>query len=115
MFDDLPASGGFNSTRIAEILNYRKALPPTVTVAHVHAFLPSPTATEKEIAELMKKGVVRRILIPGRGTGGSSIEAGLALSQDIELLVKKPSGLDQDTAGSLHPKFRCQSIDHFLR
>ena len=97
MFDDLPQSGGFNSVRIAEILNFRKSLPPTVTVTHVHAFLRSPTAIEKEIAELARAGVIRKSLVPGRGTGGSSVSESLILLEDFERLVHA-SGLDGDTA-----------------
>lgn len=99
MFDALPESGGFNSVRIAEILNFRKSLPPTATVAHVHAMTTSPTATEREIAELVKGGVVRRTVIPGRGAGGSSIGDGLVLFKDIEGQVKETKGLGASLAG----------------
>ncbi|KAL8684187.1 MAG: hypothetical protein Q9224_006536, partial [Gallowayella concinna] len=77
MFEPMPERGGFNSTRIAEILNFRRALPTTVTVAHVHALSKSPTLTEREIAELTRANVLRKIVIPGRGTGGSTIGEGL--------------------------------------
>ena len=100
MFDDLPEAGGFNSVRISEILRFRKSLPPTVTVTHVHAFLRSPTATDKEIAELAKAGVVRKIVVPGRGTGGSSIAEGVILYPDFERLVQE-SGLDEEIANTL--------------
>ncbi|TKA48307.1 hypothetical protein B0A49_12505, partial [Cryomyces minteri] len=61
MFADMPERGaGMNSTRVAEVLNYRRALPPIVTVAHVHALGNSPTTTERRIAELVKAGVVRK-------------------------------------------------------
>ena len=101
MFEVVPESGGFNSTRIAEILNFRESLPPTVTVAHVHALSDSPTKTEKEIAELIKAGVIRRIVIPGRGGGGSSVGDGLILLKDIETLVGQADGLDQSSTGEL--------------
>lgn len=101
MFEALPENGGFNSTRIAEILNFRKCLPATVTVAHVHAMTESPTKTEKEIAELTKAGVIRRIVIPGRGTGGSGVGDGLILLNDIENLLSQANGLDRSTAGEL--------------
>lgn len=97
MFDDLPEGGGFNSVRIAEILNYRKNLPPTVTIAHIHAFLRSPTNTEKGIAELVKAGVIRKILVPGRGIGGCSIAEGVILFDDLERLVHD-SNLDEKIA-----------------
>lgn len=61
MFDDLPATRtGMNSTRIAEVLNFRRSLPPLVSVAHVHTLLDAPTRTEREIVELVTAGKVRR-------------------------------------------------------
>ena len=103
IFDPLPEAGGFNSVRIAEILNFRKNLPPTVTVAHVHALTKSPTTTEKEIAELVRAGVVRKIVIPGRGSGGSSLGDGVVLFKDIESLARAMTGLDVDLVGRLIP------------
>ena len=94
MFDELPDGGGFNSVRISEVLNFRKSLPPTVTVAHVHAFLRSPTSIEKEMIQLAKAGIIRKILVPGRGTGGSSIAEGLVLFEDLERLMRD-SNLDK--------------------
>lgn len=99
MFDPIPERGGLNSTRIAEILNFRKYLPPIVTLAHVHALIGSPTTTEREIAELTKAGVIRKLVIPGRGTGASSISDGIILSQDLERLLKETDGLDKDVKG----------------
>ena len=101
MFDAMPERGGFNSTRIAEILNFRKSLPPTVTVAHVHAMTKSPTATEREIVELSKAGIIRKIVIPGRGTGGSSMGEGLVLFEDIEQIIKGIESLDRALIGTL--------------
>lgn len=98
MFDPVPEAGGFNSVRIVELLNFRKSLPPTVTVAHVHAFLSLPTRTEREISELAKAGVVRRLVVPGRGTGGSSIGEGLTLERDVERLVRESGKLDESIA-----------------
>ena len=103
MFDAMPEGGGFNSTRIADILNFRKSLPPTVTVAHVHALIDSPTKTEREIAELANAGMIRKVVIPGRGTAGSSVGEGLVLFSDIERLVKDAKELGQGLSGELHP------------
>jgi len=100
-FDNIPEGGGFNSTHIAEILNFRKSLPPTVTVAHVRALLPSPTATEKEIAELGSKGTLRRIFIPGRGIGRSFVGEGLALSKDINKILRSSTQLDGVVVGTV--------------
>ena len=103
MFDAIPEAGGFNSVQTAEILNFQKSLPPTVTVAHVHALISAPTKTEKEISELAKAGIIRRMVTPGRGTGGSSIGEGLALSKDIERLVKEAKEVESPLAGAHIP------------
>ena len=100
MFDTLPDNRGFSSTRTAEILNFRRSLPPTITSSHVHALTQSPTATEREVSELTKAGTVRRTVIPGRGTGGSSIAEGLVISRDIERLLWEAEELGQDLIGT---------------
>jgi len=65
-FADVPDRGaGMNSTRVAQVLNYRASLPPIVTVAHVHALGSSPTVVDREIADLIRRGIVRKISIPG--------------------------------------------------
>ncbi len=99
MFDPIPDSGGFNSVRVADTLNFRKSLPPAVTVVHVHALLSSPTTTEKEISELAKAGTIRRLLIPGRGTGGSSVGEALTLHRDVERLVQESGDISPKLAG----------------
>ena len=99
MFDHMPESGGFNSMKIAETLNYRKFLPPIVTVAHVHALAQSPTRTEREIAELTRAGTIRRLVTPGRGIGGSSIGESLVLFKDVESLLRQAEELSQESAG----------------
>lgn len=84
-FSPLPAQrSGMNSTRIAEVLNFRKNLPPIVTVPHVQALLNSPTTVEREIAELVRAGVVKKIVVPGRGTMGEA----LVLMKHIEDLIE---------------------------
>lgn len=99
MFDPVPESGGMNSTRIAEVLNFRKCLPPMVTLAHIHALIGSPTTVEREIAELILAGLIRKTVVPGRGTGASSISEGLILSKDLKALVKEIDGLDKIVKG----------------
>lgn len=99
MFDTMPERGGFTSTRIAEILSFRKSLPPTVTVTHIHAMMKSPTVTEREIAELAKAGIIRKIVVPGRGTGGSSMSEGLVLFDDMEHMIKGVENLDEALIG----------------
>ena len=100
MFDAMVENGGFNSTRIAEILNFRKSLPPIVTVQHVHALAQSPTGTEREIAELTRNGTIRRLVTPGRGTGGSSIGESLIHLKDVESLLRQAKELNQELAGT---------------
>ena len=101
MFDPMPQSGGFHSTRIAEILNLRKLLPPMVTRSHLHVLRPSPTTTEREIAELTRAGIIRRLVTPGRGTGGSSIGESLVVSTDVGSLLEQAPELDQELSGTL--------------
>lgn len=100
MFDPMAQNGGFQSTRIAEILNLRKLLPPIVTCSHAHALAQSPTKTEREIAELTRAGTIRRLVTPGRGTGGSSIGESLVLSKDVESLLRQAKELNQELAGT---------------
>ncbi|MCJ1338080.1 hypothetical protein MMC09_003365 [Bachmanniomyces sp. S44760] len=88
MFDEIPERGGMNSTRIAEVLNFRRSLPPIVTNAHVHALSRSPTTTEREIAELAKAGVLKKMVIPGRGNGSASVGDGLVLIEDWQQMVE---------------------------
>ena len=101
MFDPMPQNGGFHSTRIAEILNLRKSLPPMVTCSHLHVLRPSPTKTEREIAELTRAGIIRRLVTPGRGTGGSSIGESLVVSTDVGSLLKQAPELNQELSGTL--------------
>ena len=99
MFDPIPEKGGMNSTRIAEVLNFRKSLPPMVTVSHVHALIRSPTEVEREVAELTKAGVLRKTVIPGRGVGASSVSDGLVLLSDLEPLLQGTDGLGEAVKG----------------
>ncbi|KAI9766524.1 MAG: hypothetical protein M1840_006481 [Geoglossum simile] len=107
MFTPLPErAAGMSSTRIAEVLNFRRALPPIVTVAHVHALLNSPTATEKEIVELMREGVVRKIVVPGRGTG---VGEGLVLVKEWERVVMENKELGEEIKQALLHHLRTNS------
>jgi hypothetical protein len=74
---------GMKSTRIAEVLNFRASLPPIVVVSHVQALLNSPTTVEREIAELIKGGAVRKVVVGGRGSIGEA----LILVQDLDTMV----------------------------
>lgn len=92
MWTELPAQRtGMNSTRIAEVLNFRVSLPPVVTVSHLQALLDSPTAVEKEIAELTRGGAIRKVVVSGRGHMGEV----LILVQDMETMIQN-SNLDSE-------------------
>ncbi|KAH8676693.1 serine-threonine protein kinase 19-domain-containing protein [Tricladium varicosporioides] len=90
MWTQMPERAGMNSTRIAEVLNFRASLPPVVTISHLQALLNSPTAVEKEIAELSRGGAIRKIVVGGRG----SLSEALILSQDLDRLIAQ-SDLEQ--------------------
>lgn len=99
IFDEIPERAGMNSVRIAEVLNFRKNLPPIVTVSHVHALSHSPTAAEREIAAMIQKGIVRRLSIPGRGLGSSAIGECLVLTDQWTASVNSSSHLSPDLKG----------------
>jgi hypothetical protein len=95
MFDAIPEkSSGMNSTRIAEVLNFRRALPPLVTIAHLDALCTSPTKTEREIAELAQAGVLRRVTIPRRGVGPAATGDGIASVQEWEKRLHSHPDID---------------------
>lgn len=85
MWSPMPSQrAGMNSRRIAEVLNFREQLPPIVTVSHVQALLNSPTTVEREIAELIRGGALRKIVVGGRGSIGEV----LILVRDLEGMVE---------------------------
>ncbi|KAJ5286814.1 hypothetical protein N7478_002500 [Penicillium angulare] len=94
MFDELPARAGMNSTRIAEVLNLRRSLPPLASVAHIHTLLNAPTRVEREVVELVKSGRVRRLIIPGRGNDAAGLGDCLVLAEEWEHLVRRSTALD---------------------
>lgn len=100
MFDPIPERrSGMGSARIAEVLNFRKGLPPVVTVAHVHALSTSNTHADREIAELVQAGVMRKVSIPNRGKGSDNVGDGLVLVNEWEEVVRGQSDLDEVTKG----------------
>lgn len=102
MFSDIPDTrSGMNSTRIAQVLNFRRALPPIVSVAHVHVLLDAPTKVEREIVELVQDGRVRRLLIPGRGSSAAGLGDCLVLVEDWEMLVRNSAELEDKLKGML--------------
>lgn len=98
MFSPMPEQAtGMNSTRIAEVLNYRKRMPPIVTISHVQTLLSSPSAVEREIAELARAGFLRKVVVARRGDIGETV----VLSADFEQMVKDSTSLDKKTKDSL--------------
>ncbi|KAI1374147.1 serine-threonine protein kinase 19-domain-containing protein [Hypoxylon crocopeplum] len=98
MFSPMPEqAAGMNSTRIAEVLNYRKRLPPIVTISHIQALLSSPSAVEREIAELSRAGFVRKVVVARRGDIGETV----VLATDFEQMIKDSAGLDKESKDSL--------------
>ena len=96
-FSEVPErAAGMNSTRIAEVLNFRLNLPPIVSVAHIHALSAASTAAEREIDELLRKGIIRKIVISGRGSGAATFGDGLVLVEDWEKLVMRNHQLGQE-------------------
>lgn len=96
---DQPSSYGLSSTRVAEVLNFRRNLPHLTTTMHLHALLRSPTAVERETAELMRTGTLRKVVILRRGAGnkaGGGVIEFLIEEQDLETMVND-SGLPTAT------------------
>lgn len=94
----IPQSGaGMNSTRIAEVLNFRRRLPPLVSVHHVHALSKYPTSTEREIGVLVNAGIIRRVALPPREVGGSSPGEALVLVEEWEKCMRERSDIEDDT------------------
>ncbi|KAL1643537.1 hypothetical protein SLS58_004897 [Diplodia intermedia] len=97
MFTPVPErASGMNGQRTAEVLNFRINLPPVVSIAHVHALSRSPTVTEREVAELVRARIIRKVVIPGRGLGGAAVGEGLVLVSEWEKLVRSHPGLGNE-------------------
>lgn len=93
-----PSSWGLNSIRVADVLNFRRALPGLTTAAHLQALLRSPTAVERETAELVRAGTLRKIVILRRGAGsraGGGVVELLVESARLEDSVVTSSALDE--------------------
>lgn len=105
MFCDMPEKPGMNTTRIAEVLNFRTKLPPFVTVAHIHALCVSSTKIEREIAELAKAGILRRVAIPHRGVGSAAVGDGIANVREWHALVRQHDDLPDALKGEFSNNF----------
>ncbi|PHH79221.1 hypothetical protein CDD80_5388 [Ophiocordyceps camponoti-rufipedis] len=84
MFSPMPDKGLYSS-RVSEVLNYRAAMPAVVTLSHLHAVLPSPTRTERELAELIDKGVVRKLRVERRGGMGEAVVE----TAELEAMIRR--------------------------
>lgn len=94
---DVPdRASGMGSERISEVLRFRKGLPPIVSVAHLYALSQSSTNVDRELSRLIAQGVVRRVVIPGRGKRGSGVGEGVALVQDWKRLLQEAEGVDDE-------------------
>ncbi|KAL2064960.1 hypothetical protein VTL71DRAFT_4100 [Oculimacula yallundae] len=92
MWNPIPEQrAGMNSTRVAEVLNFRASLPPIVTVSHIQALLNSPTSVEREIAELIRGGTIRKMVVGGRGSMGEA----LIMVRDLDEMIAR-SGVEED-------------------
>lgn len=108
-FDDVPErAAGMNSERISEVLRFRKALPPIVTLAHLHAMSRSSTQTERELAKLIAEGKVRKVTVPGRGRGGAAVGDGVVLVEEWVRHLRDEEALDD----GVKQKYTCLLSAH---
>jgi hypothetical protein len=95
MFSEIPSRAfGMKSTRISDVLNFRIRLPPMVSVAHLYALCGNATTAEREIASLVQRGIIRKVSIPGRGTGSSAVGDGVVLVSEWVTLVEENTIID---------------------
>ena len=112
IFCDIPERAGMNSTRIAEVLNYRKGLPQVVSLAHIHGLITASTQTEREIASLIASGDLRKLTVSGRGNEISGLGDFLILSPDLEASIRNTS-LDTSVASRSFPFFPIAALIQF--
>lgn len=96
MFTAVPETG-LTSTRTAEMLNYRASVPRLVTTGHVNAVLKGmpPSRVEREVAELVGKGILRKVRVERRGAAGEA----LMEMDDLERLLRTGGvGVSEGTA-----------------
>ncbi|KAK3677518.1 hypothetical protein LTR78_002368 [Recurvomyces mirabilis] len=94
-WNPIPLVSGMGSERISETLRFRSSLPPIVSTAHLFALSVSPTEIEREMAGLIQAGVLRKIVIPGRGKGGGVVGEGVVLVEEWKELVRSCAGLSE--------------------
>lgn len=96
MWDEIPEPSGMGSERISEVLRFRASVPRIVSLAHLHALSVSSTDTERELAALVARGVVRKVTIPGRGKGGAAVGDGVVLVEDWKARVSSDGNLEDE-------------------
>ena len=89
MFCEVPERSGMNSTRIAEVLNFRKGLPSVVSIAHVHGLVTASTQTERDIVTLIQSGKIRKIKIIGRGNDLGGLSEVLITTSELESMLRR--------------------------
>lgn len=95
-----PSSYGLSSTRVADVLNFCRNMPKLTTTNHLHALLRSPTAVERETAELVRAGAVRKLVILRRGAGnraGGGVVEFLLEAGELEGMVTASGALLEGT------------------
>lgn len=91
MFTAVPDTG-FQSGRAVELRNYRVTMPALVTPGHLHAILSSPSAVEREVADLVGRGALRKVRVDRRGNAGEAlIETG-----DLVAMMRRARTLSVD-------------------
>ncbi|KAF3915987.1 hypothetical protein AA313_de0208860 [Arthrobotrys entomopaga] len=89
---------GLSRDIIADILNFRRSLPPVVPIPHLHSLLPSPTGTERAIAALITDGTLRKVQIR---TGNATYLEGVIQTDEFLKSIAQSSGIDSDTKDAL--------------
>ena len=98
MWAEVPdRAAGMGSERISEVLRFRDSLPRIVSVAHLHALSISSTQTERELARLIARGVVRKVVVPGRGKGGAAVGEGVVLAEDWKTSIRGSNCMSEET------------------
>ena len=99
-FDDFPTEkSGLTAARRSEIERVRGQLPPILRTAHIHALLDAPTHVEREAGRLLGEGVLRKVMVPGRGFGASDLSESITLTEDWVKIMRE-SELPENLQGT---------------
>jgi hypothetical protein len=94
MFEPIPTSG-LMSTKVASTYTARTALPPVVTTSHIQALMANATKCDREIAQLVKDGHIRKIVVPLRGTLGGGEEV-IIRTEDLEKYINEVQAVSEN-------------------